>query len=407
MLLHYAISKEDLMVFTIYDLFPIFITCFKYIILALGRFNVIPQDAFVFLTLNLIPYNQSWIGNATNYLSSNMLMSDIYTKKQLINESVISNDNTTKPYIVVYRWVNSHMLLTNLIGMFGLFAFFTLGYLAFFFFFPRRLKISFWNYFVRLCLLSYYTLTNLSILFMFSDSENAAMYFICACLLFFNTLCLPIYTYVAIKQRKQNLTDAVVRDKIGCIYLQYIPSCQFFTTFLLVKQGLYSLTFVIGHVELIERHISLTVQAIINTVFFIVLVKYKPFIEYRHQIQSVAISVVKYLILITSAILYAFEEEREYSFLIIMLNGVILAINLVIFLRPYLPSINRKIKKEVVNSKRCWRPRNILETLELRKDEQIANSELPNWVVADFMRDSIHRSRRKYSYAMESGLEMI
>ena len=393
------------MVFSIYDLFPIFITCFKYIILALGRFNVIPQDAFVFLTLNLIPYNRSWIGNATNYLSSNMLMSDIYTKRSLVNESRILNNNTMSPSIVVYRWVNSHMLLTNLIGMFGLFALFTLGYLVFFFFFPRRLKISFWNYFIRLTLLSYYTLTNLSILYMFSDSENNAMYFICACLLFFNTLCLPLYTYIAIKQRKLNLTDAHVRNKIGCLYLQFIPSCQFFTTFLLVKQALYSLTFVIGHVELVQRYVSLIVQGIINTVFFVVLLRYKPFIEHRHQIQSIAISIVKYLILITSAILYTIEEEQEYSFLIILLHGIIFAINLAVFIMPYIPFLNRKVKKEILVGRRCWKPLNIMESLELRRHDQQLNSELPNWVITDFMKQSY--SKRRIKNNRDGEIEMI
>ena len=157
------------MVFTLSDLVPIFITFAKYAILALGRFSLIPQDAFVFLTLNSVPANQSWIGDATNYVSSNMLMSDIYMNRDPtshinITEDVVIDNNSTKQYTQVVKWVSSHMLLSNLMGMFGLFALFTISYIVVFFFWPRRLKISFWNYFIRLCLLSYYTLTNLSIL---------------------------------------------------------------------------------------------------------------------------------------------------------------------------------------------------------------------------------------------------
>ena len=189
------------MVFILSDLLPIIITIAKYMIFASGRFNMIPQDAYVFLTLNPVRANNTWLGNVTNYISSNMLMSDVYASNPQLNETepvpggIINNiQNTT-----VIHWVNSHILLSNLIGMFGLFAIFTIGYLVFFFFCPRRLKMSFWNYFIRLCLLSYYTLTNLSFLYMFSDSNNSAMYFISAAILFFNTICLPAYAYIAIK----------------------------------------------------------------------------------------------------------------------------------------------------------------------------------------------------------------
>ena len=66
------------MVFEAYDLYPIFITCSKYLILAIGRFNVIPQDTFVFLTFNTAKGNVTWVGELTNYFTSNMFMSNIY-----------------------------------------------------------------------------------------------------------------------------------------------------------------------------------------------------------------------------------------------------------------------------------------------------------------------------------------
>lgn len=371
------------MVFGYADLAPILITLIKYTLFAFGRFNIIPQDSHVFLTLNPVVSNSSW-ANITNYIASNMLMSDIYTTERA-NETEYEEDDSRMIGLTnttVIRWVNNHILLSNLIGMFGLFAIFTLGYLLVFFLFPRRLKISFWNYFIRLCILSYYTLTNLSILYMFSDSTNSAMYFIAGTLLFFNTICLPIYSYIAIKMKRNHLTDVLIRDRIGCMYLQYIPTCYYFTTIILVKQALYSMSFVFGHVQLISRPVAISIQALINSCFFASLLYYKPYIEQRHQMQSVSITVVKYFILITSAILYARESEREFSYLIILLNGVIFLINLIIFIVPYLPFMKWKIKQKIKN-KMCNKDSVTLSSSNINSYQ--ANSSLPRWVITDYI----------------------
>ena len=381
------------MVFEAYDLYPIFITCSKYLILAIGRFNVIPQDTFVFLTFNTAKGNVTWVGELTNYFTSNMFMSNIYASSVNVLENstvLVESKNSTDPGHVVYKWVSSHLLLSNLMAMFGLFAIFTLGYLTMFFLCANRLKISFWNYFIRLCLLSYYTLTNLSILYMFSDSTNVAMYFICSALLFFNTLCLPIYTYVAVKQRYSQLTDITIRDRIGCIYLQYMPGCYYFTTFLLIKQALYSLVFVLGHVELVHRVVTISVQGIINTMYFIILLWYRPFLENRHHIQSIAVTCIKYLILLTTIFLYAYEQERQYSYMVILLNGLIFVINFVIFVIPYLPFMKKKIK-EKIDQKKCWNRHRQMEAFHLYKYKD--KSGLPAWVIAQYIQDNYYEDK--------------
>ena len=130
--------------------------------------------------------------------------------------------------------------MINMACDFYLIAGLTLIYFGFTFCRKHKTGISYHNYFIRIMLLSYYSLTNMSMIYLISGNGSPPFYLLSVAILFFNSFCLPIYCLTILIKNKNKLEKKVIKENYGCIYLQYTKDASFFILIILLKQLMYS-----------------------------------------------------------------------------------------------------------------------------------------------------------------------
>jgi hypothetical protein len=342
---------------------PFFTTIFKYLFFSVGVFNHLPNDSLVFISSNAQAENMKTNSAWDHFVQS--LGNTFYTPGQ--NTTSIDEIKDA-----AMTWFHDNSFLINMACVFGLIAGLTTMYFCFAFCHRKNTGISYHNYFIRIMLLSYYSLTNMAMIYLISGDGSSAFYLLSVAILFFNSLCLPLYCAMILRKNKNELSNQEVMEDYGCIYLQYNRDCYYFLLIVLVKQFLYSVVFIVSHFTHLHKVACLSIQGIVNIVFVGLILYLKPFRRRLYLYQAIMISVLKLVTVGISAVMYA--KSSDLTGFLQGLYGLIILSNVLVCIIPLFP----------------WYKRKVQEYQEIQRqqsmDEYLDRTGLPEWVVREYLR---------------------
>lgn len=342
---------------------PFFTTIFKYLLLCIGAFSHVSNDGLVFISSSIqaeqIKPSNTWdffvhsVGN-TFYTTPNNMTSINHIK----NEAVL--------------WLNENSFMINMACIFTLIAGLTLIYFGFNFCKKNKTGISYHNYFIRIMLLSYYSLTNMSMIYLINTDGSPPFYLLSVVILFFNSFCLPIYCLMILIKNRNRLQNREVKENYGCIYLQYKSDASFFILVILLKQLMYSIVFIMSHFTYIHKVACLSIQGSVNLLFLTLIIYYNPFKKSLYFYQAVLITILKLATVTVSIIIFSISTDLDI--ILQILYGVIIFCNISVFLLPLLPWYKEKVRQY----EEIQRNQSI--------DAFVDNSGLQEWVVREYLK---------------------
>jgi hypothetical protein len=362
---------------TITDVAPLAVSYAKYVLLIVGSFNILPNDGLVFISSNQQSQTTGIPDNVFKTVCA-LLGNAFYTWSPPV-EPVPGprrlNGSATGPgpggATDPVQWVQDHLFMLNMGCLLFLVGVLTSLYFCCQFCRKSQPGISYRNYIIRTMLVSYYSLTNMALLYLLGPRESLALAMMAVAVLFFNTLCLPLYCVDVLRRHREHLnTRRTLRD-YGCIYQQYHGSMAYFGVAGLLKQLVYSLVFVLSHVRALTWVAGLVAQAVVNVLFVAVLLRLTPFNKRLYQIQALLTCGVKLVILVTAGIVGG--HDTRLGAIVQSLYASIFAINAACFLLPFLPCYKVYLRRT--------------EELERRRsvDAVVESSTIPAWAVEDYV----------------------
>ena len=342
---------------------PFFITIFKYLLLCMGAFSHLSNDGLVFISSS-IQTEQVKSKNTWDYILKSMGNTFYTTPNNITQIKEIRNKAVS--------WVHENSFMINIACVLTLIAGLTLIYFGFTFCKKTKTGISYHNYFIRIMLLSYYSLTNMSMIYLITGDGSPPFYLLSVAILFFNSFCLPIYCLTILVKNKNKLENREIKENYGCIYLQYKKESSFFILIILFKQLMYSLVFIISHFTNLHKIACLSIQGIVNLIFLGLICYYKPFKKSLYFYQAIIITVIKLIIVSISTIIFAISSNLDL--ILQILYSIIIICNFSVFILPLLPWYKQKVKQ--------YEEMHRNESI----DEYIDNTGLQEWVVREYLR---------------------
>lgn len=357
---------------------PFIITIFKYLFMCIGAFSHLSNDSLIFISTNIqtenIPQITLWdnfIKNLGNMFYTPPIKHSKYIEKN--NTRFLVEKNTSKIEKEVSTWLSQNTFMINMGCVLSLIAGLTLIYFCFTFCKKEKTGISYHNYFIRIMMLSYYSLTNMAMIYLITSGGSPPFYMLSVAILFFNSVCLPLYCFSILRKNRNKMADAIVKENYGCIYLPYKRQCYYFSLVIMLKQFLYSVVFIISHFTALHKIICLAIQGGVNLCFLLLVIFYKPFTKRIYLYQAVIISVIKIITVIISSIMFAMTLNLNY-----VLNGLYISIilsNVLIYGLPLLPWYKKKMKEYTEKQ----------QTQSI--DAYVDNTGVQEWVVREYLKE--------------------
>lgn len=320
----------------------------KYVLCLFGDFSSVSYNSMIFVSMNSIQL-ESDIGDVICATSSNFFLANMNSNKW-------------------YNWIGDNILIVDISCIMTVYAVFITTFIIVKLR-HKNLKFSLWNYFMKLSMLSYYTLTYVSLHHLLENAGHVSLTMVAIMVLFFNTFCLPAYIYVVLKSNKTCLKNAAFQRMYGSVYMEYKAEHYIFTCVLLVKQFIYAVLFALMSSKIISILTSLTAQFLVNTIYSCLLIKNHPFKLHFYMMQAFMVVAIKYLIIV-SLYMHIFFELDVFMWFSYGANMLIYVTNIVTFVIVLI-----YVKKNLQRDR----------LLELQKIQKKTN--LPFWVVQDYMKD--------------------
>lgn len=320
----------------------------KYMLCLFGEFSSVSYNSMIFISMNSIQL-KSDIGDVICATSSNFFLATMNSNKW-------------------YNWIGDNILIVDISCIMTVYAVFITTFIIVKLR-HEHLQISLWNYFMKLSMLSYYTLTYVSLHHLLENARHISLSMVAIMVLFFNTFCLPVYIYVVLNSNKSCLKNAAFQRMYGSIYMEYKEDHHIFTCILLVKQFIYAVLFALMSSKIISILVSLTAQLFVNTIYACLLIKNRPFKRHFYMKQAFMVVAIKYLIIL-SLYMHQFFELNAFMWFAYGANMLIYVTNIVTFVIVLI-----YVKKKLQRNR-------LLELQEIQK-----KSNLPFWVIQDYMKD--------------------
>ena len=341
----------------VWNIVTVIISVAKYVVFTRGEFSSVSYNSLVFLTMNSARLEQT-LGDAICATASNFF---------------VSHNPDSSEEEAWYRWLGQNILVVDISCIMTVYAMFVIVFLVSRFYYKSS-TISLWDYFIRLSMLSYYSLTYVSLYHLTHTLSDVGLSMVAIIVLFFNTICLPIYIYVIVNGNRSKFRDRRFQYEYGSMYLEYKPECATFSVLLLLKQLVYAVLSVLLTHSQFEISLALGCQGFVNLIYAGTLWYYKPFRRTVNLIQAYVIVGIKFMIIILLGINLIPATT--------ILNIVAFALNMCIYLSNFVAFI--AIHLQIRSNKKQDR------TEELIKIHQ--RLELPFWVVEEYMKDKEIRS---------------
>tara|TARA_Y100000389_G_scaffold94654_1_gene91293 strand:- start:10282 stop:11451 length:1170 start_codon:yes stop_codon:yes gene_type:complete len=369
------------------DIMPFVVSAIKYVVLVVGGFNILPNDGLVFISSNqqaqgkFVPHNVfksicSLLGNmfyTVDKYSTHFIANRTDSRILLTNKRNLINSEIQFPISQTMTWIHNNIFLVNMSCILILVASLTIIYFSVQLCRKEQSGISYINYVIRVLLVSYYSLTNMALIYIVGSRQSAALSVMAIAVLFFNTLCLPLFCINAIRKYKNSLNERKTIEDYGCIYSQYKTGFAYLSSILLFKQFFYSIIYVLSHFELINWIACMCIQAVINVLFILFISKFKPFTKKIHQIQAISISCLKIVIVIICGILYG--KNMNLGIVTQFFYSLIIFINMLCFTLPFIPCYKK------------WQQRLAEKHRQMSVDSFVRRSSLPEWVVEEYVQN--------------------
>lgn len=335
----------------IWNILTVIVSGAKYVIFTRGEFSSVSYNSLVFLTMNSGRL-ENRLGDAICATASNFFVSH-------------SQGRSGEAW---YQWLGENILVVNISCIMTVYAVFVIIFITSRFYY-KSATISLWDYFIRLSMLSYYSLTYVSLYHLAHSIFDIGLSMVAIIVLFFNTLCFPLYIYVTVNGNRSKFRDRRFQYEYGSMYLEYKPECATFSSLLLFKQLVYAVLSVFLVHSRFEISIALGCQCLVNFMYAGTLWYLKPFKRNVHLIQAYVVVGIKFSIILVLAINLVPASMP--------LNITAFALNTCIYIANFLAYIT--VSLQIRTNKEQDRTEALME-IHQRLD-------LPFWVVKEYMRD--------------------
>ena len=376
--------------FCVEDLAPLVVSLLKYPLFILGRFNLLSNDGLGFISSNQQVQSAQLPSNAFNVFCS-LVANTFYVwnpntdtrNRYLLEKDMVASNSTTIGLATL--WIQQNVFLVNMSCVIFLVGLLTLVYFGVQLCKHDNMNVSYLNNVIRIMLVSYYSLTNMALIYLIGVRDSSALTVMAIAVLFFATICIPLYCINILRKHSNNLHVNKIRKDFGCLYLQYKQGYAYFTLILLFKQCMYSIVFVLSHFNMLHWIGCLLIQAVLNISFIVSIMYISPFVKKLHQLQALITSGLKIVIIIVGGIVKTRSVSVSSGTIIQILYGSIICVNIICFAIPYMSSCNLRLQHHKASDTGM---REKEKEKEKEVAEYVTKGTVPKWAVLEYIRSS-------------------
>lgn len=268
---------------------------------------------------------------------------------------------------------------------------------------------TYFSFLIRIILISYCNLSTITIAQLIDiNTSSFPISFMAIVVLVFVVIGFPIYIVNMLYNNRQQLYSSECMNKYGPLYLNFKsdPKHNKFMVIVILKQLLYAVS--------INIHSELTILQnsaflLINVIFIIFLLTYKPYAKDLYQTQAVLLSVATIAITIVNYAIISDDIDNNINYVFNIINSVIHILTLITFLIIQLAGFIKERKKPKLQTTRIKNDGiklvqiNTISIIRKNESNNSLNSMNSGSTVnpIDYVRDTDYQKKKSRRFAHE------